>query len=147
MLFSWISCEHTYTHTSSASKQKSPAKWQCVLPKDSSRFQFLSLSLYIFLIFNALLSFLAEIVRNENSMTPLNSDIEKSQHHMLMASRALGGHLPIRPTPLGIAAAAAAAAAFRGNIGGLPWPASQMSYPGMFAAQGMLGGASHIQGM
>lgn len=102
-----------------------------------SRFASNSVSVYATLV-NA--------VRNENSMTPLNNDdIEKSQQ-MLMATRALSGHLPIRPTPLGIAAAAAAAAAFRGNIGALPWPASQMSaYPGMFPGQGF-GAGHHGQG-
>lgn len=88
-----------------------------------------------------------KIVRNENSMTPLNNgDIEKSQQ-MLMASRALSGHLPIRPTPLGIAAAAAAAAAFRGSMN-LSWPGSQLaSYPGVYGAGPGFGAGHHGQGM
>lgn len=82
-----------------------------------------------------------EDLRIENSMTPPTNDLNKSAREMLMAtSAALNGHVPIRPTPF--SALAAAAAAWNGINGSMPWPgARQMPFgPGMFPGQGF-GGA------
>lgn len=80
-----------------------------------------------------------EDIRNENSSTP--NGLDKSTQQMLAAQSALGGHVPIRPTPF--SALAAAAAAWGGISAGMPWPgARQMTPfgpPGMFPGQGFGG--------
>lgn len=77
-----------------------------------------------------------EDIRNDNNSTPM--DAEKAAQQMLAASSALGGHVPIRPTPF--SALAAAAAAWGGIGAGMPWPgARQMppfGPPGLFPGQG-----------
>lgn len=77
-----------------------------------------------------------EDIRNDNSSTP--NELDKSTQQMLAASSALGGHVPIRPTPF--SALAAAAAAWGGIGAGMPWPgARQMppfGPPGLFPGQG-----------
>lgn len=82
-----------------------------------------------------------EDIHNENCSTP---GLDKSSHNIL-ASPTLG-HVPIRPTPF--SALAAAAAAWGGMGGGMPWPgARQMTPfgpPGLFPGQGF--GPGHVPG-
>lgn len=88
-----------------------------------------------------------EDLRNENSMTPPNNELDKSTQMLMATSAALGGHVPIRPTPF--SALAAAAAAWNGmGAAGLPWPGARQMPPfvgsGMFPGQAFGGG--HVGG-
>lgn len=78
-----------------------------------------------------------EDVNNETSSTP---GLEKSQS--LLPSPTLTGHVPIRPTPF--SALAAAAAAWGGMGGAVPWPSARQippfGPPGMFPGQSFAGG-------
>ncbi|XP_059611404.1 muscle segmentation homeobox-like [Phlebotomus argentipes] len=78
-----------------------------------------------------------EDVNNETSSIP---GVEKSQS--LLPSPTLSGHVPIRPTPF--SALAAAAAAWGGMGGAVPWPSARQippfGPPGMFPGQSFPGG-------
>lgn len=75
-----------------------------------------------------------EDVNSENS-----TNLDKSG--MMQSSALVGGHVPIRPTPF--SALAAAAAAWGGIGGGVPWPGARQltpfGPPGLFHGQGFPG--------
>ncbi|XP_054747180.1 muscle segmentation homeobox [Anastrepha obliqua] len=80
----------------------------------------------------------------DSSKSPevLSSHMTNSPHLLSPAALAASGHVPIRPTPF--SALAAAAVAWGGIGGGVPWPgARQMppfGPPGLFPGQGFGGG-------